>query len=336
MISDYLKNWELWPFKYGFRFLMAKPGDAGDAILGAAMSLQGDADFVYRALSIDLQVGGVSVNDFSGAAPQNDYLVATSSYARYTRKMYLPDSRAIQTLHQYSMEQGFFLNSNAPMPGMMAGASFISGAPGLNYANDGDALRPLPIIPEVLLGKSSALTVDLQNYTAANEFLAGQPLAIEICFHGWKLFRKGTHYSIDRTKRYLALPFSYYSPIPVVAPSGDGQLIPANVQNLDSGSAFLLMAVQTQGWNSGFQFQYYGPETEQTSFSNSSARHGLLSRGNSLGSGRFPGVITPPLQYPAAGRILWDYYLPGGVSQALGSNGQPGLIEFQGVKLYAL
>lgn len=336
MISDYLKNWELWPFKYGFRFTLAKPGDAGDAILGAAMSLQGDADFVYRALSIDLQVGGVSVNDFSGAAPQNDYLVGSSSYARYTRKMYLPDSRAIQTLHQFNMEDTVFLNSNSVPPGMMAGASFISGAPGLNYANDGDALRPLPIIPEVLLGRSSALTIDLQNFTGATESFAAQPLALEVCFHGWKLFRKGTHFSLDHTRRYLALPFSYYSPIPILAPSAAGQLVPANVLNLDSGSAFLLMATNTQGWNVGFQFQYYGPESEQTSFSNSSARHGLLGRGNSLGTARFPGVITPPLQYPAAGRIVWDYYLPANVTQSVGSDGTPGLIEFQGVKLYAL
>ena len=326
MNCDYLDKWDLWPFFYVYRLGLAGPGAPGDTLLRVGLPIQGDADFLWRALQIDMmQPKPANLTDFIGANPSSPFVQDTTTGARqvgwyaFQKRIYLPSDVAIHS--------GFTLSGAGDLEGMIPA----------NVSNEGNACYPQPIIPEVLLLRSSSLSIDLQNLTNLGVFAPpDSSLALEICLRVVKLIPKGSIYKIDRTKKYVALPAVYSVPFPSTVA---GTYTKGVGVRLESSTEFVLYSVDCDAQNTGFQATVYGARGERTSSLNQLGplslasggnAFGLVSRGNLCGTARFPGVFCPPLEYPPGGNIIFDFYAPNNYTP---QNANAQLI-FRGAKLY--
>lgn len=319
MNSDYLDKWDLWPFFYVYRVALAGPGNVGDTILRQGLPIQGDADFVLRATQMDYMNPAPSdLSEFIGVNP-------TSSFCQY------PSTGGAHPIGWYAFQKKYYLPSDLAIQSTftMTGAGNLEGLIPGNVSNEGNACYPIPQIPDVLLLRSTSMSIDLQNLTNLGVFAPpDSSLALEICFRGIKLIPKGSIFKVDRTKKYVALPGVYKAPLPDTTP---GTYTKNALVTLESATQFLLYSVDCDAQNTGFQMTVYGARGERTSSLNVPGnRYGLVSRGNLLGTSRFPGVMCPPIEYPAGGNIAFDFYAP---LNYTAQNPNAELI-FRGVKLF--
>lgn len=304
-MANYTDQFEEWPFWYGFRTSLGAFGSATANAFGFPLPFDGDADFVWRARMADVSIAATG---FTGRAPSYNLF--------WTRRFFLPTSEALSNVGIY--DGAAQMNYDIPTNGI---------------ANAGHVLHPVPIIPEIRLVRGSVMQVDLLQ---RQQF--SQAVTIENCFAGVKLYPKGTHYQVDPTKRYRAEPFDYAAAIP--GPGTASQILPNNIVRLDGDSIFLLLGLVTDynGWTTGggpfgWSIRFFGPNGERTSQSNSSPQPGFISVNNMVGIGRREGLVCPPIAYPPAGQILWDYQeasVP--PTRQMGSQ----TLIFRGVKLYVI
>lgn len=296
---------EQWPFVYGYRFTVPFNAAGGNFLqYFNALPIQGDADFVVRGMAADTSRLGQA--DFSGLSPAE-----TNSYLA-TLKM--ADDSSLITLQ---FTEGATIN---PLPlfglannfGQSVAANFIQ--------NEGSAGALIPVLPERRLTKASTMFATIGNVNGAG----GPNLVIELALHGFKLQPPGTYYRLSRTQRWKTREHTYSSQIPNPAA---GITVPSTIVRIDGDSAFLLYAVWTTSVAvAGSQFQMYGPNGERTS-------NGLLSTANTIGTSRKPRYFCPPIVYPPAGQIVYDWRLPNPAPAAF-VNDQPQFLNFYGVKLY--
>lgn len=303
-MANYTDQFDEWPFWYGFRVPMGAFGSPTARQFGVPLTFDGDADFIWRARLADVSITPAG---FTGNAP---------SYNRFvTRKFYLPTSEALSNINIYDLAAQ--KNYDIPQTGL---------------ANAGHALNPVPIIPEIRIGKASVMQVDLENRQELSS-----ALTVELCFAGVKLYPKRSRYYVDPAKKYRAEPFDY--PVLLPGPGAANQLFLNNVLTLDSDSIFLLLGFATDfaGWDTGgfpgWSFRFFGPNGERTSQSNSTPAPGFISANNLIGIGRREGLVCPPIPYPPGGQITWDYQEAGVPETPPARLGQQFLI-FRGVKLY--
>lgn len=318
MNVDYLDKWDLWPFLYIYRVALAAPGSVGSSILRLGLPIQGDADFVCRAIQFDMMnPAPADLTDFIGINPTSSFCQDPSTGAAavgpftFGKRMYLPSDLAIHS----DLTFGGAGNLEGLIPG--------------NVSNEGNACYPVPMIPDILLLRSTSMSIDLQNFLNVGVFAPpNSSLALEICLRGVKLIPKGSVYKIDRTKQYLALPAVYTAPLPITTA---GTYTKNAIVTLESATSFMLYSVDCDAYNTGFQMTVYGARGERTSSLNVPGNNfGLVSRGNLLGTSRFPGVVCPPLEYPPGGNIAYDFYAPKNYTP---QNPNAQLI-FRGVKLF--
>lgn len=306
-MANYNDIFEEWPFWQAFRFTLTAPGAAGSNQFKLPLPFDGDADFVWRARLLDMSVAGAGWTGISGQ---------TMRFIK--RQFYLPTSEAL---------------SNIPIYDGNAQRSFSIPSSGLQ--NSGNALYPVPIIPEIRITRGSVLSVDLLQ----NRQNPATALSVELCFQGVKLYPKGTHYQVDRSKRYRSEPWVYSSFLP--GPGAANQLFSNNLVRLDSDSTFLLFGLVTDmnGFTAnaggfGWSIRFFGPNGERTSQSNSTPQPGFISVNNMVGIGRRPGLVCPPIAYPPGGQITYDYQ-EAGVPFTVPSGRLPQqVINFVGAKLY--
>lgn len=292
----YVEKFEEAFFIYSFRFPLITVNPQSQ--LQQPVKIQGDADFVWRGYMTGQ--ASAALDDWTAGLP----IAAGVGAPGYRLKPYLPDSRGIFNT------AGVF--------------SQINEGPNVAF---GDGRVPFPMAPEVLLSKNSTLFLDIVSNLGALNY------AVMFDLRGVKLLEKGTRYQIDRTKQYDTEPYSYWvhllNPTQLVA----GQrFVGTQALKLDSDSEFLLYSIEATPNLAPLQFQFYGPEGELTSanVTNGVSLPGLISLSSIAGDPVFPGVICPPMAYPAGGRIAYDYVVP-----AAGIAAPDGWIRFRGAKLYA-
>lgn len=296
-MPGYIDKFEEAFFIYSFRFptITVSP----QSQLQQPLKIQGDADFVWRGFMTGQ--ASVALDDWTAGLPQ---VVGGVASPGYRLKPYLPDSRGIFNT------AGVFSQINEGVT-----------------VNFGTGQIPFPMAPEVLLSKNSTLFLDIVSNLGALNY------AVMFDLRGVKLLEKGTRYQIDRTKHYRTEQYSYLVRLLNPAQLTPGvRFVGTQALKLDSDSEFLLYSIEISPNLAPLQFQFYGPEGEFTSanVTNGTPQPSLISLSSIAGSSQFPGVICPPMAYPAAGRIAYDYVVP-----AAGIAAPDGWIRFRGAKLYA-
>lgn len=280
---SYLAEMEQWPFIYAYRFFLQGGSESLAPfipIFDQAMPIRGDADFIARAWTLDQsfdtdELVGLSPTDVVGFLGlrfrtfDGSRILSLSNMVNSAISIY----PQVCTFHGKARIQSTDLNND------------------VGILSAGTAQDPLPILPERYFTKSSVMFADIQPDQNVN------PLWVEIAFHGVKLHPKGTHYSIDKTRRWRTENFTYQFQLP--APPA-GTTIPNNRVTLDGDSVFMLLGVySTQVTAKGYSFSFYGPNGENLDYSQEQGyllpttglpggpvRPSMVSGGNCVGSSR--------------------------------------------------